>query len=86
MVTKACGSVLRPPEAMQDIFSRKSDYHALGITIYELLLGFTPFRIQNLHERMNKPDVVGKINFPSNFPYDMKKLVLGFYQEGNFAQ
>lgn len=44
MVTKACCSVLRPPEAMQDILGRKSDYQTLGITVYELLLGFTSFQ------------------------------------------
>ena len=66
------------PEAMQGIFHKETDYYALGITIFELFTGFTPFQNPELTpEEAARLASVSKIEFPANFPEDLKKLVLG---------
>ena len=66
------------PEAMQGIFHRETDYYALGITIFELFTGFTPFQNPGLSpEDVARLASISKIEFPEGFPEDLKKLVLG---------
>ena len=66
------------PEAMQGIFHKETDYYALGITIFELFTGFTPFQNPGLApEEVARLAAISKIEFPKNFPEDLKKLVLG---------
>ena len=66
------------PEAMQGIFHKETDYYALGITVFELFTGFTPFQNPGLTpEETARLASVSKIEFPKNFPEDLKKLVLG---------
>ena len=66
------------PEAIQGIFHRETDYYALGITIFELFTGFTPFQNPGLSgEEVARLASISKIEFPENFPEDLKKLVLG---------
>ena len=66
------------PEAMQGIFHRETDYYALGITIFELFTGFTPFQNPGLTgEDAARLAAISKIEFPDNFPENLKKLVLG---------
>ncbi|WP_406039548.1 DUF6273 domain-containing protein [Succinimonas sp.] len=66
------------PEAMQGIFHQETDYYALGITVFELFTGFTPFQNPELTpEEAARLASVSKIEFPKNFPEDLKKLVLG---------
>ncbi|WP_157617895.1 protein kinase domain-containing protein [Succinimonas amylolytica] len=66
------------PEAMQGIFHKETDYYALGITIFELFTGFTPFQNPELTpEEAARLASVSKIEFPKNFPEDLRKLVLG---------
>ena len=66
------------PEAMQGIFHKETDYYALGITIFELFTGFTPFQNPGLTpEEAARLASVSKIEFPKDFPEDLKKLVLG---------
>ncbi|MBQ3683757.1 MAG: protein kinase [Succinimonas sp.] len=66
------------PEAMQGIFHKETDYYALGITIFELFTGFTPFQNPELNpEEAARLASVSKIEFPANFPDDLRKLVLG---------
>ncbi|WP_274968803.1 protein kinase domain-containing protein [Succinimonas amylolytica] len=66
------------PEAMQGIFHKETDYYALGITVFELFTGFTPFQNPELTpEEAARLASVSKIEFPENFPEDLKKLVLG---------
>lgn len=66
------------PEAIQGIFHRETDYYALGITIFELFTGFTPFQNPELSpEDVARLATVNKIEFPDNFPENLKKLVLG---------
>ena len=66
------------PEAVQGVFHRESDYYALGITIFELFTGFTPFQNPGFSpEETARLAAISKIDFPQNFPEDLKKLVLG---------
>ncbi len=66
------------PEAMQGIFHRETDYYALGITVFELFTGFTPFQNPGLSpEDVARLAAISKIEFPEGFPEDLKKLVLG---------
>ena len=66
------------PEAMQGIFHKETDYYALGITVFELFTGFTPFQNPGLSpEEAARLASVSKIEFPENFPEDLKRLVLG---------
>ena len=66
------------PEALQGIFHKEADYYALGITIFELFTGFTPFQNPELTpEEVARLAVISKIEFPEDFPEDLKKLVQG---------
>ncbi len=66
------------PEAMQGIFHRETDYYALGITIFELFTGFTPFQNPGMSgEEAARLAAVSKIAFPKRFPERLRKLVLG---------
>jgi serine/threonine protein kinase len=66
------------PEAMQGIFHKETDYYALGITLFELFTGFTPFQNPGLSpEAAAILASISKIEFPENFPEDLKKLILG---------
>ena len=66
------------PEALQGIFHRETDYYALGITVFELFTGFTPFQNPEITgEDAARLAAINKIEFPEVFPADLKKLVLG---------
>lgn len=66
------------PEAMQGIFHMETDYYALGITVFELFSGFTPFQNPGLSpEDAARLASISKIEFPNNFPAELKKLILG---------
>ena len=66
------------PEAIQGIYHRETDYYALGITIFELFTGYTPFQNPDISgEEAAKLAAISKIEFPDNFPENLRKLVLG---------
>ena len=66
------------PEALQGIFHKETDYYALGITVFELFAGFTSFQNPGLSpEEAARLASISKIEFPENFPEDLKKLVSG---------
>ena len=66
------------PEALQGIFHKETDYYALGITVFELFTGFTPFQNPDLsQDDVARLAAVSKIEFPEDFPKDLKKLVQG---------
>ncbi|MEE3423627.1 MAG: DUF6273 domain-containing protein [Succinimonas sp.] len=66
------------PEAVQGMFHRETDYYALGITVFELFTGFTPFQNEGLSpEENSRLAAISKISFPANFPPRLKDLVLG---------
>ncbi len=66
------------PEVTQRVFLRETDYYALGITVFELFTGFTPFMNPGLSpEEVARLAAINKIGFPENFPSGLKDLVLG---------
>ena len=66
------------PEAVQGMFLRETDYYALGITVFELFTGFTPFQNGGLSpEENSRLAAISKIEFPADFPPRLKDLVLG---------
>ncbi len=66
------------PEAMQGIWHRETDYYALGISVFELFTGYTPFQNETMTPEENaRLASVSKIEFPKDFPEDLRKLVLG---------
>ena len=66
------------PEAVQGMFHRETDYYALGITVFELFTGFTPFQNEGLSpEENSRLAAISKISFPADFPPRLKDLVLG---------
>jgi len=66
------------PEAMQGIWHRETDYYALGISVFELFTGYTPFQNEALSPEENaRLASISKIEFPEDFPEDLRKLVLG---------
>lgn len=64
------------PETFHGLFLEESDYYSLGITIYELYCGHTPYSgvSQEVLERYTS---VQKLPFPENFPEKLKQLILG---------
>ncbi len=66
------------PEALQGIFHRETDYYALGISVFELFTGYAPFQDPSISpEEAAKLSFISVIEFPGDFPDDLKKLVLG---------
>lgn len=66
------------PEISRGIFHRETDYYALGITVFELFTGYTPFQNPGLSpEEIYRLSAISKIEFPDNFPPRLKDLVLG---------
>ncbi len=66
------------PEAMQGIFHKETVCYAFGITVFELVTGFTPFSNPGLSpEEAARLAAISKIEFPDNFPEDLKRLVIG---------
>lgn len=64
------------PEALRNLFLDESDYYSLGITIYELYCGHTPYANTD-REVLEKYIVAQKLPFPDDFPQKLKELVLG---------
>ena len=66
------------PEAIQGIFHKETDYYALGITVFELFTGFTPFQNTGLSEQdVMRLASLNQISFPDSFPENLRNLVLG---------
>lgn len=64
------------PETFHNLFLAESDYYSLGITIYELFCGHTPYNGVS-QEVLEKYMSVQKLPFPNNFPKSLKELILG---------
>ena len=66
------------PETVQGLFHRETDYYALGITVFELYTGYTPFQNEALSpEEVSRLAAISKISFPADFPPRLRDLVLG---------
>ena len=66
------------PETNNGAFSIYSDYYSLGITIYELYTGYTPFQSNALsHSDVALYAQMQKIPYPDDFPQELKDLIDG---------
>lgn len=64
------------PEALRGMFLIESDYYSMGITLYELFCGKTPY--DNMpQEEIEKYMFAQRIPFPPDMPPDLKELISG---------
>ena len=63
------------PETFRDLFLSESDYYSMGITIYELYCGKTPYDNMSQDE-IEKYVSVQRIPFPANMPQELKELII----------
>lgn len=64
------------PETYHNLFLAESDYYSLGITLYELYCGHTPY--DHLEpELLEKYLSIQRVPFPKDFPASLKDLILG---------
>lgn len=62
------------PEALKGVFLTESDYYSMGITLYELFCGKTPY--DNMpQEEIEKYVSVQRIPFPSDMPSELRELI-----------
>lgn len=63
-------------ETFRNLFLEESDYYSLGITLYELYCGRTPYSNMN-SEEIEQYVSVQRIPFPSNMPTELCNLIAG---------
>ncbi len=64
------------PETFRNLFLEESDFYSLGITLYELYCGHTPYEGAS-KEVIEQYVAVQKIPFPDKFPPELKRLIIG---------
>lgn len=64
------------PETFRNVFLEESDYYSLGVTIYTLFCGHTPYSGAD-RESIEKYVAIQKIPFPEGFPDRLKELIIG---------
>lgn len=64
------------PETLHNIFSHYSDYYALGVTVYELFTGTTPYSNMTI-EQIEKYYSIQNFPTPEDAPQQIKDLILG---------
>jgi predicted Ser/Thr protein kinase len=62
------------PETFRSLFLEESDYYSLGITLYELFCGYTPYNSMT-PEAIEQYSLVQRIPFPENMPADLQDLI-----------
>ena len=62
------------PETFRNLFLEESDYYSLGITLYELFCGYTPYNNMN-QETIEQYISVQKIPFPNDMPEELQNLI-----------
>ena len=62
------------PETFRNLFLEESDYYSLGITLYELFCGYTPYNNME-QEAIEQYISVQKIPFPDDMPEDLQNLI-----------
>ncbi|MDO5132804.1 MAG: protein kinase [Eubacteriales bacterium] len=63
-------------ETFRNLFLEESDYYSLGITIYELFCGRTPYSNMD-SEEIEQYVSIQRIPFPSNMPTELCNLIAG---------
>lgn len=64
-------------ETLHNLFLCESDYYSLGITIYELYCGHTPYHQDLTREEIAQYISSQKIPFPKDMPKLLQKLIMG---------
>lgn len=62
------------PETFRNLFLEESDYYSLGITLYELFCGYTPYSNME-QEAIEQYISVQRIPFPNDMPEDLQNLI-----------
>lgn len=62
------------PETFRNLFLEESDYYSLGITLYELFCGYTPYNNME-QEAIEQYISVQRIPFPDDMPEDLQNLI-----------
>ena len=63
-------------ETFRNLFLEESDYYSLGITLYELFCGCTPYSNMS-SEEIEQYVSIQRIPFPSNMPTELCNLIAG---------
>ena len=63
-------------ETFRNLFLEESDYYSLGITLYELFCGRTPYSNMS-SEEIEQYVSIQRIPFPSNMPTELCRLIAG---------
>ena len=64
------------PETFYNVYLDESDYYSMGITLYELFCGHTPYSNMSADE-ITRYMSVQKIPFPNNMPESLCNLIIG---------
>lgn len=64
------------PETFRGLFLEESDYYSLGVTLYQLYTGHTPYSGLD-RDTIEKYVAIQSIPFPEAFPPELKRLVIG---------
>lgn len=62
------------PETFRNLFLEESDYYSLGITLYELFCGYTPYNNME-QDAIEQYISVQRIPFPDDMPEDLQNLI-----------
>ena len=62
------------PETFRNLFLEESDYYSLGITLYELFCGYTPYNNMD-QEAIEQYISVQRIPFPDDMPVELQNLI-----------
>ena len=62
------------PETFRNLFLEESDYYSLGITLYELFCGYTPYNNME-QEAIEQYISVQRIPFPDDMPEELQNLI-----------
>ena len=65
------------PETFRNLFLKESDYYSLGITLFELYTGRTPYSTLRSEEEIVQCMSARRIPFPVNMPTELCDLITG---------